>query len=761
MPDDLPMPDDLRPNDLAAGLASLRSETRIGVCKVCWAGCPIEVTVVDGVAVKVVGDRQSPIYGGYTCPKGRAMPESHAAPTRLLHAQRRRPDRSYEAIPTDQAISEIADRIKDIVERHGPEAVAVYPGNGNLSNPINPAIGALFIMAMGTFPDRFFSVQTIDQAGKVIAGALHGRWMAGPTPFATAGTWMFVGTNPVISKMGLMVNPGQVVKQAVRDGMKLIIVDPRETESATHAFLHLRNQPGQDPTLLAGFIHVILAERLYDTEFVQRNTTGLEALRRQTAGFTPEHVSALTGIAVPDILLAARTFANASSGCVVTGTGAHFALHGTLVEYLALCLNTLCGRWRREGEIHSQPHVLLPDVEIRAQPYAPYQPWDDSVRSRINNLPGSIVGAPTGTLADEILTPGKGQVRALICSGSNPMVSLPDQMRSFKALGSLELLVTLDVEMSNTARMAHYVIPDKMSMETPAISQFSESMKYYGMWTGGYEQPYAMYAPATVAPPAGSDTIESWEFFYELARRLGLQITFYGNAAGVGQHWDKPPVAIPLPLERRPTSDEMIEFMCSGSRVPLSVVKQAVHGKVFEDLDLVVKPRAADCDAMLELASPPMMRELQDVLLRAGDTARPSTEFPLMMTPRRANEMMNSIGRTNPKLTARRRYNPAFLNPADMTRYGVSSGDVVRIRSRHGEIKGVIEAEARLSPGTLSMSHCFGPNPDEDEDPLGEGACTSRLMDANAEYDPIFGQPRMGAIPVSITRIAAEATPGP
>ncbi len=411
----------------------------------------------------------------------------------------------------------------------------------------------------------------------------------------------------------------------------------------------------------------------------------------------------------------------------------------------------------RAGEAHAQPHVLLPDVAIHAQPHAPYQPWDYTKTSRINALPQTVVGAPTGTLPDEILTPGKGQVRALICSGSNPAVSLPDQNRAGRALGALDLLVAIDVEMSNTARMADYVIPDRMALETPACSQFSESMKYYGIWTGGYEVPYAQYAPAVVEPPAGSDTIESWEFFYELAKRLGKQITYFGNAAGTGQHWDKPPVAFTLPLDRRPTTEEMFEAMCAGSRVSLAEVKQHAHGKVFGDLDLTVLPRAADCTAMLQLGDPTMMAELATVFERRGDTGNPSAEFPLLLIPRRANDMMNSIGRNNPKLTARRSHNPAYLNPGDIARMGLATGDIIRIRSAHGEITGVAEAEPRLRAGTLSMSHCFGTNPDEADDPLGQGGCTSRLMDANAAFDPVFGQPRMGAIPVSIEAVAVLA----
>ncbi len=726
-------------------------ETKIGICKICPANCPLEVTIEDGRATKVAGDRQSPIYGGYTCPKGRALPEAHYDPKRLLHSQKRRPDGTYEEIPTAQAIEEIADRLKAIIARDGVEAVAVYPGNGGVANPLNPLMGAMFTMSLGNYPDKFFSVQTIDQPGKVVAQALHGRWDAGPNPFHSAETWMLVGANPVISKMGLPINPGQTIKQAVKNGMKLIVVDPRKTESSAHAFLNLQPQPGQDPTLLAGMLHIILNEGLYDVGFVSDSTRGLEALKRHVAVFTPAHVAEVAGVPEADLLLAARTFASAKSGCVVTGTGPHFALHGTLVEYLALCINTICGRWQRAGETNGHPHVLLPEVETRAQAKAPYKPWDDSKRNRLDTLPVTIMGGATGTLADEILTPGKGQVRALICSGSNPMVSLPDQVRTEKALKSLELLVSLDVEMSNTARLADYIIPDKMVLETPAVTQFTESMKYYGTWTQGYEVPYGMYAPALVDPPEGSDVIEIWQFYYELCRLMGLQLAYYVNSAGYGQHWDKPPVAVPLPTDKRPTTEEMFEIMCTGSRVPLSEVKQHIHGKLFDELDNIILPRDPANDGWLELADEFMMKELEQVGEKRGDTAQPDVDYPILMTPRRMNEVLNSIGRTNPKLGGKHPFNPAYLSPEDLTRYGVQTGDLIRIRSRHGEVVGVATAEPGLRPGTLSMAHCFGNNPAEQADPRGQGASSSRLLSADADFDPLFGQPKMGAVPVSIS----------
>ncbi len=719
------------------------------MCKTCLAYCPVEVTVENGRAVKVVGDRQSPLYKGYTCPKGRALPEAHNHPDRLLHSRKRRVDGTFEPIPTERAIGEVADKLRTIIDEHGPEAVAVYPGNGGVNNPLNINMAMAFLQAIGAGMERFFSVQTIDQPGKVIAQALHGRWIAGPQPFHKAETWVLVGANPVISKMGLGQNPGQVIKEAVRNGMKLIVVDPRETESARHAHMHLAAQPGQDPTLLAGFLHVILTEGLYDRAFVAENARGLEELTEAVAPFTPAHVASVAGVPAERIIEAARTFAG-GRGCVVTGTGPHFALHGTLLEYLALCLNTLCGGWVRAGEQNGQPHVLLPDYQPRAQPMAPYKPWDESRPGRLHGLPATIMGGATGTLADEILTPGRGQVRALICAGSNPMVSLPDQDRTLKAFRELDLLVSLDVEMSNTARLAHYVIPDYMGLETPAVTQFTEASKYYGLWTQGFEWPYAMYAPAAVEPPAGSDVIEMWQFFYELAKHLDSELVMYANAAGAGEHWDKLPETVPLDMDRRPTTEALYEAMCTGSRVPLAEVKKHPHGRIYDDLDHTVLPRDPDCDARLELADATMLSELARVYEKRGDLPQPDGEYPLLLTPRRTNEVLNSIGRTNPRLGGKRPYNPAFLNPGDLEKFGVSDGETIRIRSRHGEVVGIARGEARLRPGTLSMSHCYGLNPDEEERPSREGACTARLLDAGGDLDPIFGQPRMGAIPVAI-----------
>lgn len=730
-----------------------------GMCRICPAYCPIEVTIEDGKATKVVGDRTSSLFHGYTCPKGRTLPEGHSAPDRLLHSVKRREDGSFETIATDTAVDEIATRLRAIIDEHGPQAVALIVGNGLAGNPPGASLGAALMMALGTFESRFFSVGTIDQPGKLIAQALHGRWIPGPHAFRDSDTWIMVGTNPVISKMGLEQNPGRTIKDAVKQGMKLIVVDPRVTETATHACLTLQPRPGQDATLIAAFLHVIIAEELYDRAFVADNAEGLATLARHVAPFTPAHAAEIVGVPAEDIIAAARIFAGGKRGCIVTGTGTHFGLRATLAEYLALCMNTICGRWVRAGEVNTHPHVMLPEVPVHAQPLPAYVPWDTATpNGRIHNLPKTILGATAGTLAEEILTPGPDQIRALICIGSNPAVSLPGQKRANEALRALDLLVTSDISMSNTARLAHYVIPDMMVLETPGTTQYTEYTKYSGLWTHANEFPYAMYMPALVKPPEGSDLLGIGQLMHRIGRKLGLAMSVPANPAGIGEHWEKLPVAVPLPADRDVGLEELLDLVTTGSRVPLDEIRKHPRGKVFAELDDIVLPRQPGCDARLKLDAESMMAELDAIFALRGDVPEPTAKYPLVFITRRANDYYNSTGRHNPQLRAKTPFNPAFLHPSDLELHGVAAGEVIRVESAHGAVSAVAAADARLRPGTLAMSHCFGTNTDEAENPLQEGSCSSALMDANADFDPLFGQPRMSAIPVAVRRMADAAT---
>ena len=728
--------------------------TKTSTCRLCTAMCPIIVTVEDGRAVAVNGDRDAPLFEGYTCPKGRALPEMHANPARLLHSLRRRVDGTHERISSDEVVDEIADRLRDIVDRHGPNAVAIYIGTAAASYPSMGSIAAALLTSLGS--KMIFSAASIDQPGTRIADAFHGLWLGGRTPFEEVDAFLFAGTNPVISKQFLAENPAKRLARAIERGTKIVVIDPRKTETARWAHVHLQVRPGQDAVVMAGILHVILRDGLVDEEFVARHVSGVEALKAAVAPFTPGFVARQAEIPVEDLLEAARTLGIARRGGAGGGTGISMTSCTSVVSYLLLCLMSIRGWWAREGDRIERPNVLMPPNHAQAQARRPYRALGFGRKMRVRGLEQTNGGLPTAALADEILLPGEGQIRALFNVGGSPMMAWPDQHRTYEALKSLELLVTTDVEYSPTARLADYVVATKMTLETPSMTQSTEVIKYFHPGYG-FRAPYAQYTPAIVEPPAGSDLIEDWQLYYRLAQRLEQPLNVVNVFGRMGAHLEAPIEVIPLDMEHEPTTDDLFEIMCRGSHVPLDEVKRHPHGHVFEDLlEQRVGAGDPDCEDRLDVGNPEMLTELGEIRDRCL-TEEKSPDRPFLLVPRRENRVINSTGRTLPGLMRGRSYNPAFMHPGDLARLGVAAGDVVEIRSEHAFVTTVAQEDANLRPGLVSMSHNFGGNPGDNEDPFVDGANTNRLLRNDVEYDRYTGQPRMGALPVAVVPAVSTA----
>jgi anaerobic selenocysteine-containing dehydrogenase len=717
------------------------AETKPAICRFCGFLCGVLVEVEDRRAVKVSGDPANPMYQGYCCAKGRALPQLLAHPQRLLRAQKRGAA-GFEAISSEQAMDEIAAQLKRLVARHGPRSIALYFGTHSY-NSVTWAVCSAFMEALGS--PMSFTNGTIDQPGKAIAAALHGLWMGGAPVFDDSDTWLLVGVNPLISLLGGVpgANPSLRLSRALARGMKVIAIDPRRSETARRATLHLQPRPGEDPTILAGLIRVILAEGLEDRAFLAENARGLEALRATVEPFTPEYVEQRAGVPRAQLVEAARLFARGRRGAVTAGTGPNMAPRGTLLEYLVLVLDTICGRWLRAGERLPNPSVLIPQPLRKAQATEPVPGWGYEPKLRVRGLSNAACGLQVAALPDEILLEGEGQVRALFNVGGNPLMTWPDQDRTHRALQALELQVSLDPMLSATAKLAHYVIAPKLALETPLMTNMIEGFSFAAVGLG-YPEPYGQYSPAIVDPPAGSDVLEEWEFFYGLAQRLGLELRI--RSGGITPVPGHEPQTVALDMRRKPTMDEIFEITTRGSRIPLERVKQHPHGAVFADETLHVQPRDADCTARLELGNEFMLAELGEVAREEFEAAE-AGGFRLIT--RRMPHVFNSHGRPLSKLMRARSYNPAFMNPADLERLGIAPGELVEIRSRHGRIVGVVERDSDVRRGVVSMAHAFGAEPGVEADPREVGANTGRLASLD-EADRYSAIPRMSAIPVEI-----------
>ena len=719
------------------------------ICRFCHANCGILVEIEDGRPIRVQGDPDNPAYAGFTCAKGRQLPGQHAHPERLLHSQRRLAHGHYENITSAQAIHEIGQRIQAIVSEHGPRSVALYPGTHSGPHPASIPAAVGWMLGLGS--RMVFTSSSIDQPGKHVANAIHGRWLAGSYTLRESEVWMLIGNNPIISNSGGLPpsNPSRHLRAAKERGVKLIVIDPRRTEVARSADIYLQPRAGEDPSLLAAMLHVVIRERLYDKAFCTHHVAGFSLLEEAVAEFTPARVAQRAGVTASSIEEAARTFATAEKGCGVAGTGPNMAPHGNLTEYLLLCLNTVCGKWRREGEVIPNPGALLPRATPRAQALPPRPGWGRGESLRSRDLGSSAAGLPTAALADEILYRGEGGVRALICIGSNPVAAWPDQLKTIRAMESLDLLVCLDIKMSATAKFADYVIAPTLSLEVPGLSISSEAIEQTYV-AHGYPEPYAQYTPALVEPPRGSDVIEEWKFFYRLAQQMSIQLNLYPLRAETGTLRERRDT-IELDMQEEPTSDQVLEYLMNRSRVDLDEVRRHPHGRIYDDTSILVEPADPDRDDRLDVGNADMMDELERIGLDTPeDDPSPAADFPFQLISRRLPNVYNSSGRDIEKLTRGRPYNPAFLHPDDLSGLELEAGDLIEIESSHASILGVAEKAPELRRGIISMAHCFGDAPEHDAEVREIGSNTGRLINNEVDFDPHSGIPRMSAIPVRI-----------
>jgi anaerobic selenocysteine-containing dehydrogenase len=696
----------------------------------------------NGVPVRATGNKASPLYHGFCCSKGQALPEHLTSPTRLLHSVKRQPDGTYGSIGSQEAIREVTTQIQSLIAQYGPSSIALYIGSYGMSYPTGPAMAIAWMQALGS--PMIFSPNTIDQPGKDIAAALLGSWEAGQQTFRGSDVWMIIGANPMVSLAASMPvhNAGHLLTEAIDGGMKLIVIDPRRSQTAKRAAIHLQPRPGHDAAILAAMLRIILTEERYDKAFATENVQGIGELRRTVEPFTPAYVARVADVPEEQLVEAARTFASAKRGVAAGGTGANMSGHSSLTEYLIQCLNAVCGRYLREGEPVANPGVLVARAAPRAQPRGPAPVRFDGFPMMARGLTMSAAGMPLPALAEEILA---GKVRALISVGGNPVAGWPDQNRTIAAIEALDLFVQLDIKMSASAKLAHYVIAPKISIEVPTAS-CNEAYEMIST-VYGFLEPYGLYAPKLVDPPAGSDLLEEWEFFFGIARRMNLSLTLTPMDAKTAATRRLKREPVPVDMTREPTTDDLLEMITRGSRVPLAEVKRYPDGALFPE-EIRTAPKDASSTDRLDVGNALMMSELAELLT---DEPQQLLEYPYQLVSRRLPHVYNSSGRDLPSLIRKGgRYNAAYMHPEDIAALGITAGDAVEISSAHGRIPGVVQPDRDLRRGLVSMTHAFGDLPQDHAKFREFGSNTSQLTNVEDRFDRHSGIPLMSAVPVNV-----------
>ena len=698
----------------------------------------MEVTVEDGRLVDVVADGSASPYGPYMCIKGRSAIDFHNGAEQRLLQSLARMDEGLQPVATARVLDDIADRLSALVARHGPRSVALYHGTGAYRSVLGGQLEKAFLSAIGS--PNLFSTMTIDQSAKWVTAGRMGVMASGKPALADVDLAVIVGNNPVVSHQtypfaaGESGAPGRAYAQARQRGTRIVVIDPRNSETARYADLLIQPLPGQDAVLFAAVAHILLRDGSYNRAFCDRFAGRLEALREAVAPFTPELAAARADVPVAQIEQLARWLGDAERPFVGSGSGPSMSAHSNLNDHMIEVVNALVGGYRRAGDRVRNPGTLKPRtlVETAVPAGRSWERGDKLGHTGAGKLFGEF---PSALLPEVVTTQGPDRIRALIVFGGNPLMALGDPEQALAAFRQLDLLVVLDSRLNETAREATHVVAASQPFERHDLSIPGDSL---------YPEAFAQYAPPVLDKPG--DVIDDWEFFWELASRMKLPLTLKYWTYGLD--FDAIADGLPLDTQDKPEAEAMIRYLCKDSRVSFEALRDNPSGVRPDVPPQYVLPAKEDNGARLALCPDDVAAELAALLDEEVDK-----DFRYRLTSRRILEAMNSAYRDAERTRSRYPVNFAFMNPADMAADGLADGDAITISSEFGQIRGIARQEDRLRRGVVSMTHMFGALLPGDDDTTG--SFTGRLCSLERHLQPINYMPRFSGIPVNV-----RSTPG-
>ncbi len=679
-------------------------------CSICEAMCGIVVEHRDGRVVSIKPDREDVLSRGHICPKAVALKDLHEDPDRLRRPMRRTPS-GWVEVSWSEAFDEVERRVAGVRERHGPDSVAIYAGNPTVHN-----LGAMlgigdFIRAVRT--RNLYSATSVDQLPHMVASHLMlGHQFLMPVPDVDR-TQLFIciGGNPVASAGSLMSAPGfeKRVEGLRARGGRFIVIDPRRTESAAIADEYLAIRPGTDVFLLLALLHEIFSAGLEDLGHLSGAADGLEDLRRAVLEFEPRRLAERTGIAHERIAQLARAIAAEPRALVYGRVGACTQEFGGLNLWLIYCLNAVTRHLDREGGMmFPEPAVDLTRAYGSKGHYGRFQ-------SRVRGLPEFGNELPVAAMAEEMLTPGAGQVRALITFAGNPVLSTPNGRQLDRALAGLDFMVSVDPYLNETSRHAHLILPPTSPLEH----------SHYDIALSGFAvRNVAKYSGALFTPPPGS--LHDHQILAELALRLGTRpgVARLGARA---RGW----------LPRRMGPDGLLDWMMKTGRygapyrgwlrglcalpgfggmrrqlespdrkprgLSLATLRAAPHGIDLGPLEPGLPRRLATPDKRMRLAPGIFVKDLA----RARE-ALLAPMADLVLVGRRHVRSNNSWLHNSQRLVKGKARCTLLIHPDDAAPRGIADGTTVRMRSRVGEVEVTAEVSPDMMPGVVSLPHGWG-----------------------------------------------------
>jgi anaerobic selenocysteine-containing dehydrogenase len=745
--------------------------THFRTCPFCEATCGLEVTTSDGEVVEVRGDDEDVLSHGFICPKAFGLKQLHEDPDRLTTPLIRRGDELVEAT-WDEAFAEIDRHISPILAEHGRNSVAVYIGNPNAHNLSALAYNPAWLRALGS--QNVYTASTVDQMPKqVSSGLMFGHLLSVPVPDVDRTDHLLIlGANPLVSNGSLLTAPdmrGRLRRIRERGG-KVVVVDPRRTRTADEADEHHFIRPGTDALLLAAMACTLVEEDLVDPGRLLEHLDGLDEVREVVSDFSPELVADACGIPAAEIRRMARELAAARRAAVYARIGTCTQEFGTLASWLVDVLNVMTGNLDREGG------AMFP-LAAAAQRNSSGAPGSGKgVRlgrwqSRVSAVPETFGELPVSVLAEEMDTPGEGQVRALITVAGNPVVSTPNAARLESAIEGLDFVLAVDIYVNETTRHADVILPGP-----GPLAKSHYDLALYQL---------AVRNVANYSPPAfEAEGPAEWEVFLRLA----------GIFAGQGPNADVEAFddLVISTLVQREVSDggsrvagrepaELLEELAprrGPERVLDFMLRVGAYGDGFgaepEGLTLDVlerNPHGVDLGPHRERI-PEVLRTASGRIELApeailGDVSRLRAALArerhggLVLVGRRQLRSNNSWMHNLPALVKGKDRCTLHIHPSDADRLGVVDGGVAVVSSATGRIEAPVEVTDAIMPGVVSIPHGWGHSaPGVRMRVAAEhSGVNSNVLADESQRDPLSGNAVLNGIPVEVRAAVAEAVP--
>lgn len=650
--------------------------THFRTCNLCEAMCGLEINYQNKTIISIKGDKNDALSKGHICPKATALTDLYTDKDRLK-TPIKRTENGWIDISWEAAFDEIETELKRIQNQYGKNAVGSYRGNPTVHNIGLMLFGTPFLQSLGS--NQSYTATSVDQLPHHFASLLmFGHYLMFPIPDIDRTDFMLImGGNPAVSNGSIMTAPdfSNRLKAIKNRGGKVVVVDPRFTETAKIANNYYPIKPGTDAFLLLAMLHVIFEEKLETLGHLTAHTNGLETLREAVKNYSPEKIAKIIGFSSEEIQQLARDFANSKTAVCYGRLGLSTQEFGGLCQWLVNVLNCVTGNLDTEGgALFTKPIIDIVGMSKMTGKKGSF----NKRQSRVHKLPEFTGEFPVATLSDEILTPGEGQIKAMITIAGNPVLSTPNGKHLEEAFASLEYMVAIDIYLNETTKYAHIILPTTTGLETPLYDLVFHQFAIRN--TAKYSE--ALFEKS-------EEQRHDWEILKELTKR------FSGKEN---------------PLNLVQTLDYMLQFSSyKDSKLSVEELKNHPHGLDFGALKPQLPERLFTEDKKVALAHPLFLGDLERLNAKLKElTSEKTLEFPFSLIGRRHLRSNNSWMHNSERLVKGKARCTLLIHPKDAHFLQIEDGQMAKVTSDVGQVQLPIEITDSIMPSVVSIPHGWG-----------------------------------------------------